>query len=217
MLERGGAAQRETLLAILNDGLSELGLSLSARVCGQLIDYVELLQQWNRAYNLTAVVDPEQMVVRHLLDSLAVNPLIQGKRFIDVGSGAGVPGLILAMARTDAEFVLLDGNGKKTRFLFQARTHLGLTNVTEVQQRAENHVDMSGFAGVLSRGLASLSEMLMCTDHLLAPGGYFYALKGKYPQSELSHLPKNYTVEAVTRLAVPRLQEERHLVTIGRK
>jgi 16S rRNA (guanine527-N7)-methyltransferase len=200
----------------LREGLLQLGLDLPSAAQDQLLAYLQLLHKWNRAYNLTAVRDPAQMVSRHLLDSLAVAPLLQGRYFADIGTGAGLPGIPLAIALPEARFTLVDSNGKKIRFVTQAVAELGLPNVEPLQQRVEEWQPPRRFDGVLSRAFASLADMVAACDHLLAPEGCFYALKGQYPTAELSDLPKHYTVSACHTLAVPGETGERHLVTISR-
>lgn len=199
----------------LREGLAALGIDPDERQLGQLLDYLALLERWNQAYNLTAVQDPREMVSRHLLDSLAVLPWLRGQRFVDLGTGAGLPGIPLAIFRPGLEFVLLDGNGKRIRFLFQVKAALGLGNVREVHSRAEDFRDEAGFDGLLSRAFSSLAEMITCSDHLRAPGGRFYALKGRYPGKELRELPKPYNVIDCRTLAVPGAAGERHLIEIG--
>lgn len=200
---------------VLDRGLSELQMQFDAERERLLLDYIELLYRWNRAYNLTAVTDPVDMVSRHLLDSLAVLPFLRGQRFIDLGTGAGLPGIPLAIAVPDKSFVLLDSNGKKIRFLFQARISLGLANVEEVQARVENYRPAAGFDGILSRAFASLEDMIKGSRHLLNPGGRFYAMKGRYPDRELSRLTKPYNVCGSHPLRIPGLEEDRYLIEIG--
>jgi 16S rRNA (guanine527-N7)-methyltransferase len=201
----------------LQKGLHKLGQSCSEKQTIQLSDYLGLLCRWNSTYNLTAINTPEDMLVRHLLDSLAVAPYLRGKNFLDVGTGAGLPGIPLAIVNQQRKFVLLDSNGKKTRFLFHVRTQLGLDNVEEVQCRAEKHEVDNGYSGILSRGLSSLREMVQNTKHLLAPGGRFYAMKGKFPDAEVAQLSETYKVEEFIRLLVPELDEDRHLIIIKKK
>nr|WP_249192802.1 16S rRNA (guanine(527)-N(7))-methyltransferase RsmG [Yersinia sp. Marseille-Q3913] len=181
----------------------------------QLIGYVELLHKWNKAYNLTSVRDPQQMLVRHILDSIVVNPHLQGSRFIDVGTGPGLPGIPLAIVRPDAHFTLLDSLGKRVRFLRQVQHELGLSNIEPVQSRVEEFTAKPPFDGVISRAFASLQDMLSWCHHLPAkPEGRFYALKGVRPDDELATLPAGITLESVVRLQVPELEGERHLVIL---
>ena len=206
---------REKLEKVLSDGLADLAVELHSQQREQLLDYLDLLQRWNRAYNLTAVSEPLAMVAYHLLDSLAILPHLRGHRFIDVGTGPGLPGIPLAIALPDREFTLLDSNGKRVRFLFQVRTSLGLRNVHELHSRVEDLPAGSGFDGVISRAFTSLGQMVDSTGHLLNQHGVCYAMKGRYPEKELSELPKPYTVTACHRLRVPGVDGERHLLEIG--
>ena len=203
------------LRAQLESGVKELGVECSPHQIEQLLNYVSLLVTWNSAYNLTAVREPEEMIALHLLDSLAILPYITGQSFIDVGSGAGLPGIPLAIMCPEKTFKLLDSNGKKTRFLFQVRSRLGLKNITEVQIRVERYVPPKTYDTVLSRAFTSVAEMVDKCKHLLSPDGQFLAMKGKFPESELSLLEKGYKVDASHRLAVPGVKGERHLIQIS--
>lgn len=196
----------------LRRGCDALGLALADRQYALLLDYLSLLARWNRTYNLTAVREPEQMVTRHLLDSLAVANHVQGLRAVDVGTGAGLPGIPLAIALPEQEFHLLDSNGKKTRFLFQVKTALGLDNMLVHQTRVESFRPRELFDTVLSRAFASLTDMVAGCRHLLAPGGRFLAMKGAYPTEELAVLDPACLVSKVHALRVPGLDEQRHLV-----
>ncbi len=204
----------ETSRILLQEGIAELGAPLTAPQVALLIEYLELLVKWNRAYNLTAVRDPAEMVIRHLLDSLAIAPCLTGRRFIDVGTGAGLPGIPLAIAQPDRTFDLLDSNGKKTRFLFQVKTALALDNMTVHQARVESFQPSGLFDAVLSRAFASLGDMIDCCRHLLAPGGRFLAMKGQFPEAELAELSDSVELVASHRLDIPGLAEERHLLEL---
>jgi 16S rRNA (guanine527-N7)-methyltransferase len=200
---------------ILRDGLEILGLPLADGQIHTLFAYLALLQQWNHAYNLTAIRDPEMMVTHHLLDSLSIASRIKGKRIIDVGTGPGLPGIPLAICFPECQFTLLDSNGKKTRFLFQAKTTLGLDNVQQLQSRAENYCPEQPFDAVISRAFTSLAGMTESCAHLLSKHGRFYAMKGQYPEQELSELPKHYNVVGSHRLVVPGIEGHRHLIEIA--
>ncbi|OWF67030.1 16S rRNA (guanine(527)-N(7))-methyltransferase RsmG [Yersinia alsatica] len=203
------------MLKKLDSLLSAADIALPDQQKHQLIGYVELLHKWNKAYNLTSVRDPMQMLVRHILDSIVVNPHLQGSRFIDVGTGPGLPGIPLAIVRPDAHFTLLDSLGKRVRFLRQVQHELGLNNIEPVQSRVEDFVAEPPFDGVISRAFASLQDMLSWCHHLPAkPEGRFYALKGVRPDDELAILPAGITLESVIRLQVPELDGERHLVIL---
>jgi 16S rRNA (guanine527-N7)-methyltransferase len=201
--------------AELQSGIKTLGLSCSSDQIDQLLAYLEMLQRWNKAYNLTAIREPIQMVRLHLLDSLAIHPYVQGaKKVIDVGTGPGLPGIPLAILNPDINFTLLDSNGKKTRFLFQAISELSLTNVTEINQRAEKYQSQQLFDIVLSRAFSSISDMLGYCDHLVSETGCFLAMKGKKPDSELSQITKDYKVVDLSQINVPHIESERHLIKI---
>lgn len=199
---------------MLSEGLDALGIALPVETHARLLDYVALLVKWNRTYNLTAVRKPEQMVTRHLLDSLAVLPYLHLPRILDVGTGAGLPGLPLALARPEAEFVLLDSNRKKTRFVTQATAELGLNNVTVVNSRIEDYRPDAPFSTVVSRAYAGVAEFVLGARHVCAPDGVFLAMKGVYPLAELDVLPDGFALEAVHELRVPGLDAERHLVVV---
>jgi 16S rRNA (guanine527-N7)-methyltransferase len=194
-------------------GLAALQLSLSQTQSQQLLDYLELLCKWNRAYNLTAVRDPGQMVTRHLLDSLAIAPWITAQRYIDVGTGGGLPGVPLSILFPEREFHLLDSNGKKTRFLFQVKTALGLDNMVVHQSRVESFSAGEPFDGVLSRAFASLEDMLRGCRHLVTHGGQLLAMKGARPDREIEAVGAQCDVQ-VHPLDVPGLAEERHLLIL---
>jgi len=204
------------LADILEAGMQNMGVDYTSLQRDQLLAYLELLISWNKAYNLTAIRDPAQMIALHLLDSLTVLPHVTGEHLIDVGTGAGLPGIPLAIMYPDKQFTLLDSNGKKTRFLFQVRCHLGLTNVTEIQSRVEQHQPRECYDAVLSRAFTSIADMVDKCHHLLAAQGVFLAMKGKFPQSELSEVAKDYKVETSHTLQVPGVEGERHLIVIGR-
>ncbi len=205
----------EALAKTLAQGIETLALTVSSARQATLLDYLALLQKWNRAYNLTAIRDPGQMLIKHLLDSLSIAPHLRGRRFLDVGTGAGLPGIPLAILFPDWQLQLLDSNGKKTRFLNEAKARLGLENVSVHCQRIEELAVATPFDGVLSRAFSSLSEMALHCAPLLAPEGRLYAMKGQYPAQELSQLPKHFIVEGCHSLSVPGLDEARHLLVIA--
>ena len=210
----------------LQAGIEKLSLANDCIFSDEKIDamlaYHQLLIKWNKAYNLTAIRDPQQMISRHLLDSLSIAPHIQGQRFIDVGTGAGLPGLILAILFPNKQFDLLDSNGKKTRFLFQVKIELGLKNIEIHHCRVEQHHPAFAYDGIISRAFATLVDMVQGSSQLLADSGRFYAMKGVYPEQEIEQLKKlsvqgkTYMVEACYDLQVPDDKGERHLVVIGR-
>ncbi|EBW8169179.1 16S rRNA (guanine(527)-N(7))-methyltransferase RsmG, partial [Salmonella enterica subsp. arizonae serovar 18:z4,z23:-] len=192
--------------------LDEAGISLTDHQKNHLVAYVGMLDKWNKAYNLTSVRDPAEMIVRHILDSIVVAPYLQGLRFIDVGTGPGLPGIPLAIVLPDAHFTLLDSLGKRVRFLRQVQHELKLENITPVQSRVEAYPSEPPFDGVISRAFASLSDMVSWCRHLPGDKGRFYALKGQLPEDEIASLPDNFSVESVEKLRVPQLEGERHLV-----
>jgi len=195
--------------------LNAAHISLSDRQKDLLVGYVNMLHKWNKAYNLTSVRDPEQMLIRHIMDSIVVEPALQGTRFIDVGTGPGLPGVPLAIVRPDSHFTLLDSLGKRIRFLKQVQHELKLSNITPVQSRVEDFPAEPPFDGVISRAFASLNDMLNWCHHLPGKTGQFYALKGVVPQEELAHLPEGFTVDRVVKLLVPQLEGERHLIVVN--
>jgi len=209
-----------SLAAVLRDGLAAMGLVLSAEVQARLLDYVALLKKWNATYNLTAIRDEGQMVTQHLLDSLSVLPALQesalaGRRWADIGSGAGLPGIPLAIVRPDLDMSLIETVAKKAAFQRQAKIELGLANVIVVNSRVE---DVAGgvFDAVISRAFADLAEFVRLAGHLLRQGGRLYAMKGQFPEDEMSRLPSDWAVVDCTRLNVPGLDAQRHLLVIER-
>jgi len=206
---------REPLRRRLVAGLSTLGLAVAETAVERLLDYVELLERWNATYNLTAVRDPGEMVTRHLLDSLAVAPHVTGATLADLGSGAGLPGIPLAIIAPEREVLLVDSNGKKARFLREAVRRLGLSGVSVAEARVENVCGT--FDCITARAFASLAEMLAAGGHLLARNGTWLALKGRFPQDELTAVPAEFRVEDVIALRVPGLDADRHLVVIRRQ
>jgi len=194
--------------------LAEAGISLTDHQKNQLVAYVDMLNKWNKAYNLTSVRDPSEMLIRHILDSIVVAPHLKGQRFIDVGTGPGLPGIPLSIVLPDAHFTLLDSLGKRVRFLRQVQHELKLENITPVQSRVEEFLAEPPFDGVISRAFASLNDMVSWCKHLPAQDGRFYALKGQKPDDEIGHLPPEFSVESISELQVPHLEGERHLVII---
>ena len=194
--------------------LADAGISLTDHQKSQLIAYVDMLHKWNKAYNLTSVRDPNEMLVRHILDSIVVAPHLHGERFIDVGTGPGLPGIPLSIVLPEAHFTLLDSLGKRVRFLRQVQHELALKNITPVQSRVEDFPAEPPFDGVISRAFASLNDMVNWCHHLPGENGCFYALKGQLPEDEIAALPPEFSVGSVFKLQVPQLEGERHLVVI---
>ncbi|MGS0682511.1 16S rRNA (guanine(527)-N(7))-methyltransferase RsmG [Shewanella sp. 125m-7] len=202
------------LSAQLNDYLAEVGLTATEQQKKQLVDFVGMLNKWNKAFNLTSVRDPEQMLIRHIMDSLVVSPHLKGSRFIDVGTGPGLPGIPLAILNPDKEFVLLDSLGKRIRFQKQVQFELGINNISSIESRVEAYQPEELFDGVLSRAFASIQDMLHWCHHLPKAGGCFYALKAQLSEQEMSQLPAGFVVTDIIELKVPKLEEQRHLLRV---
>lgn len=210
----------QELHTILTSGLAALSLELSDTQQQQLVDYVVMIDKWNKAYNLTSVRDPKQMMVKHILDSLAIVPHLSasaGENIIDVGTGPGLPGMPLAIAFPNKSFTLLDSLGKRVRFMTQCVHTLKLTNVTPVQSRVEEHNGEKPYDIVLSRAFASLKDMLHWCEHLVDSDGQFLALKGQFPQEEIDEVSDHFQVSRTENLTVPNLVGERHLVWLKKK
>ena len=201
--------------AILESGIAELKLPINDTQINQLVQFIELIAKWNKAYNLTAVRNNHDMARLHILDSLAILPHIQGKRVIDIGTGAGLPGIPLAICLPDIQFTLLDSNAKKTRFVQQAVLELKLNNVTVVHNRVEDYRPEQGFDSVLTRAFASLPDIVKLTAHLLNDMGILLAMKGQIPEAELNEL-SNYDSEIIP-LHVPNVEAERCLLRLAIK
>ena len=208
------SSHRADLHARLRSGASALGIAAPSGALEKLLDYVELLARWNATYNLTAVREPADMVTRHLLDSLSVAPFASGKTLADIGSGAGLPGIPLAILAPEREVTLIDSNGKKASFLREAVRTLGLTNTRVESERVENV--RGSFDCVTARAFASLDEMLALGGHLIAPGGVLLAMKGLVTTDELHAVPAQFHVADVRPLSVPGLGAARHVVIIKR-
>lgn len=200
-------ACREILIA----GLESLHLSVGEDKIERLLGFIKLIEKWNKAYNLTAIRNREEMVRLHLLDSLAVLDFVEGQRVIDIGTGAGLPGIPLAICLPEIEFVLLDSNAKKTRFVQQAVLELKLKNVTVCHSRVEQYHPENRFNTVITRAFASLPTIVELTEHLLCKGGVVLAMKGQSPDAELEHMPQKTTVIPIQ---VPGIEAERCLVRI---
>lgn len=199
----------------LEQALKQLKLDLNETQVERLLAYHQLLVKWNKAYNLTAVRDPQEMISRHLVDSLSILPWIGSGRLLDVGSGPGLPGIPLAICRPDLNVTTLDSNGKKTRFQQQVRIELGLDNLTVINGRVEQ-VEAAPFDMIVSRAFASISDMLTLSGHLAAPSGVFLAMKGLYPEAELEQILAGFSLQDVHRLNLPDTDGERHLLILGR-
>ena len=199
----------------LSAGLSAMHLVLPEVAQTRLADYLRLIEKWNRVHNLTAVREPEQMVVLHLLDSLSVLPHVaNAKSLLDVGTGAGLPGIPLAIARPDLAVTLLDSSHKKAAFLAQAKAELKLDNVSVVCERVEQWRPERTFDVVVSRAFSELAEFVAQSAHLASRGGELLAMKGVHPFDEIARLPASHRVETVIELEVPTLDAKRHLVLL---
>jgi 16S rRNA (guanine527-N7)-methyltransferase len=198
----------------LQHGLAEMGLSFTSEQQHQLLEYLALLQKWNRVSNLTAVRDPAEMVPRHLLDSLSILGLLQGERILDIGTGPGLPGIPLAIASPQRRFTLLDSNGKKCRFVQQAKLNLALEKVEVAQSRVEAFAPEEGFDTITSRALASLPQIVEWSRHLLKAEGAILAMKGSLPHKEMQELEDGGAHVETLRLQVPMTNSERHAILI---
>ena len=205
-------------IAQLLGGAAQMNVPLTERQADQLLDYLDLLQKWNKAYNLTAVRDRSAMLAQHLLDSLSIMPHLPPGDLLDVGSGGGLPGIPLAILQPERSITLIDTVGKKVAFLKQASMTLGLKNLRAVSDRVESWVPPAeheaGFALISARAYATLNTLVGQTRHLLAKDGGWFAMKGVFPEAEMAELPPDIMVKAVIPLQVPDLGAERHLVLL---
>ena len=202
---------------LISRGCENIGLEVSECQLNLFSQVIEQLLKWNKAYNLTAIREPEQMVTLHLLDSLAIAPYLAPGRLLDVGTGPGFPGIPLAILAPDREYYLLDSNKKKTRFIKQLVYDFELSQVTVLDTRVEQWQPDQSFDVIVSRAFSALDKMITLTEHLLAPTGVWQAMKGEYPEKELASLPSHIEVLSVDALDVPRLEAQRHLVTLRNK
>ncbi|WP_145478611.1 16S rRNA (guanine(527)-N(7))-methyltransferase RsmG [Stenotrophomonas rhizophila] len=199
--------------AALEKGLAAMGLD--AALAPPLLTYLTLLNRWNGTYNLTAIRDPLEMVTRHLLDSLAMQPFLEQGTLADLGTGPGLPGIPLAIARPRLQVTLVESNGKKARFMREAVRQLGLTNARVAESRAEALAEPGAYDNVTARAMDTLAGIIAVGGHLLRPGGKLLAMKGVYPHDEIAQLPACWQVEQVLPLQVPGLTGERHLVVVA--
>lgn len=198
----------------LGELIAQTPLQISTEQQHQLVEYVLLLNKWNKAYNLTSVRNPNDMLIKHIIDSLVVSPHLIGNNFIDVGTGPGLPGIPLAISNPDKHFVLLDSLGKRIRFLTQVKAQLKIDNITLVQSRVEQYQPEIELDGVISRAFASMNDMVDWCSHLIAVDKRFFALKGLYPQEEIAALNDSVRVSTIERLEVPQLDGDRHLIVL---
>jgi len=209
--------KEHTLPAGVADAL-ERGLAamqLDAALAPPLLTYLTLLDRWNRTYNLTAIRDPMEMVTRHLLDSLAMQPYLEQGTLADLGTGPGLPGIPLAIARPQLQVTLVESNGKKARFMREAVRQLGLTNARVAESRAEALAEPGAYDNLTARAMDTLAGIIAVGGHLLRPGGRLLAMKGVHPHDEIAQLPAGWRVEQVLPLHVPGLTGERHLVVVA--
>ncbi len=198
---------------LLLDGLAELGIVATDRQVDLLLAFVKLMTKWNKAYNLSAIREQEAMLRLHILDSLAVLPYVSGQKIIDVGTGAGLPGIPLAIFMPDVQFTLLDSNSKKTRFVQQSIMELNLSNIEIIHGRVEGLGRAAEFDVVISRAFASLYDIMALTEYLLQPQGALLAMKGGVPKEELAQIGREYSVKSIV---VPGVEAERCLVRINK-
>jgi 16S rRNA (guanine527-N7)-methyltransferase len=215
-MRRKATHSESSHLDSLQAGVAALGLQIPERSLAGMLAFLGLIEKWNRVYNLTAISGRHNMIVRHLLDSLTVLPHLCGRRILDIGTGAGLPGVPLALAAPQSEFFLLDSNAKRMRFLRQVVAELQLTNVTLVQQRVQEYRSAKKFDTLASRAYASLAEMIDSSGHLLAETGCIIAMKGVWPGDEKLAVPDGFHIERVIDTHVPELNEQRHLVMCRR-
>lgn len=199
----------------LEQGLAALGIALPASAQSKLLAYAALLYKWNKTYSLTAMREQEKAVSHHLLDSLTILPFVPNGRLLDVGSGGGMPGIPLAIALPELQVTLLDSNSKKAAFLQQAAIELALPNISVHCGRVEQYHPSFGFEAITSRAFSELADFVRLSQHLLAPGGQWLAMKGVWPHDEIARLPADVTLFAVHRLSAPGVEGERHLAVIG--
>ena len=203
----------------LIEGAQQLGVILTEQQQQQLLQYLGLLIKWNKAYNLTAVRNPDEMVSRHLLDSLSVVQYVEqyGNDWLDVGSGGGMPGVPLAIIFPERKFTLLDSNGKKTRFLTQVKLELKLDNLEVIHNRVEAFTPARAFSGIISRAFSSLADFTNWTRHLGDTNSHWLAMKGVHPDDELQALPEDFRLDSCQILKVPGCQGQRHIVILQRQ
>lgn len=202
--------------SVLIDGASQLGISLSPLQADQLLRLLDELDDWNQRMNLTAIRERGQQITKHLLDSLSIQPFLRGTRIVDVGTGAGFPGIPLAIVNPQREFTLLDSTAKKLKFVEHVAQLLELPNIKTLHTRAEDYKPEQRFDIVISRAVGPVLRFMQWSSHLCVGGGRLLAMKGRYPHDELEKLPNGWKLAAVHRLQVPGLDEERHVVELCR-
>lgn len=205
------------LAAELQNCLKDSNIAASQEQINQLVSFVLLMHKWNKAYNLTSVRDPQEMLVKHIVDSIVVSPFLTQKQYIDVGTGPGLPGIPLAIMNPSKQFILLDSLGKRVRFMKQVAYELKLSNIEPIQSRVEDYLPNVKIDGVISRAFASLKDMLHWCQHLVDSQGVFLALKGQLSENELNEIGDDFYVIESIKLNVPNLVGDRHLVKISKK
>jgi len=210
----GKQPSTEELRLLLSNDIDLLPFSLPEGSVDSFIQFVQLLHKWNSTYNLTSVRDMRQMLKRHILDSVIIHPYINGSQVLDVGCGAGLPGIPLAITNPAVQFTLLDSNNKKTRFVQQAVAELKLDNITVVTERIEHYKPPVGFDTIVARAYSSIENLIAGIVHCLTPESQILAMKGTYPLAELEVIPEGYHLDKVEPLFVPGLEAERHLVIL---
>lgn len=210
-------ALQEQLVEQLTSCLKDSDVTPSSEQIEKLVAYVLMMHKWNKTYNLTSVRDPQQMLIKHIVDSIVVASFLSQKYYIDVGTGPGLPGIPLAIMCPDKHFVLLDSLGKRVRFMKQAAYELKLSNIEPVQSRVEDYQSKVKLDGVISRAFASLKDMLHWCQHLVDSQGVFLALKGQLPEDELKEISDKFDLVEIIKLKVPHLVGERHIIKIRKK
>lgn len=200
----------------LKSALTQNDFIVSEAIQLKFLTFLQLLQRWNKIYNLTAIRDLREMIWLHIIDSLSINKFLHGDNIIDIGTGAGLPGIPLALINPEKKFTLLDSNSKKTRFLTQVVLELGINNIEVVHARCEDFTPVQLFDSIVSRAFSSIEDMLLKTQHLLAPHGKFIAMKGHYPKDELATIPASFKIEGIQPLKIQGLDAERHVIFIKR-
>lgn len=216
-MQQSGSFDASALGQQLAEGIDYLNLEIDSEKQARMLAYLERLLKWNQAYNLSGIRDPQRMLTLHLLDSLSILPFIDADRILDVGTGAGLPGIPLAICLPHYQFSLLDSNGKKMSFVFQTCSALEIGNVDIIQQRVESYQSEEAFAIVLSRAFSSLQQFIEQTRHLLAPQGRLLAMKGQLPREELQDIPQDFRLLKVHELDLPGEPAARHLLELGRR
>jgi 16S rRNA (guanine527-N7)-methyltransferase len=207
---------RDQLLSLLSEKLSEADINISAPIQNKIVDFLLLLIKWNQTYNLTSIRYPEKMITHHVLDSLSIAKLLEGNQILDVGTGAGFPGIPLALTEPSRSFVLIDSNGKKIRFLLHVIQQLQIPNVMLVQERVESYKSSHQFTTIISRAFSSIKDFIEQTKHLCSKDCKFLAMKGEYPLAELADLPNGFSVKAIDVIEIKGLEAKRHAVSLQR-